>query len=337
MSLEYLIFLITSIGSIQSLLIGLYFLSRSKDHPSINIVLGSLLVALGIRVGKSALYLFDPQTSEVIFNIGFAAHAASGPLLFLYLRYYPKKSWQPQALWHLLPTLLLLIVTPWIRLDNFWYLGGYAGLLFYSLAYNTAAIFVLTTNLKNTKGVERSWLLWLSVGVSVLLVAYFTNYVLGWTSYVLGPMFYAVLIYFISYFVLINHSWFTRPKNHVKYKYLNLSEEQSEHYVYKILEVFQEHKSYLSPEFNLKELAQQTSIPSYVLSHLFNDRFNTKFMDYVNLHRVDEAKRRLQDQKSAHLKISSIAYDCGFNSLSAFNQAFKKFTSATPSQFRRKE
>ena len=34
------------------------------------------------------------------------------------------------------------------------------------------------------------------------------------------------------------------------------------------------------------------------------------------------------------LKIAAIAYECGFNSLSAFNQAFKSQTDFTPSQYR---
>ena len=277
-----------------------------------------------------------PKPRSLFFNLGFAAHAFSAPLFFLYLKQYPNKPWSPHLLWHfLIPTALLLGI-PWLRLDNFWYLGGYGGLLFYSLAYTGAALWLLRGHLHHKKGVERSWLLWLSISVSLLSIAYFTNYILGLTSYVLGPLLYAGLVYFVSYFVLINYNWFSKPTDHVKYKYLNLSKEQSRQYVSKIKQVFKEDRSYLDPNFSLKVLASETSIPSYILSHLFSDWFETKFIDYVNLHRVDEAKRRLVDHDYAHLKISAIAYDCGFNSLSAFNQAFKKFTAATPSQFRQK-
>jgi len=34
-------------------------------------------------------------------------------------------------------------------------------------------------------------------------------------------------------------------------------------------------------------------------------------------------------------KIASIGYDAGFNSLSTFNEVFKKLSGCTPSQFRR--
>ncbi|MCP4987197.1 MAG: helix-turn-helix transcriptional regulator [Colwellia sp.] len=33
--------------------------------------------------------------------------------------------------------------------------------------------------------------------------------------------------------------------------------------------------------------------------------------------------------------VMGIAYDCGFNSKSSFNQIFKKYTRATPSQYRK--
>ena len=46
------------------------------------------------------------------------------------------------------------------------------------------------------------------------------------------------------------------------------------------------------------------------------------------------AQNLLTDPVSAQEKIATIAYDCGFKSVSAFNTAFKKATNQTPSQFR---
>jgi len=41
----------------------------------------------------------------------------------------------------------------------------------------------------------------------------------------------------------------------------------------------------------------------------------------------------LNDPDMKNLTVASIAYDSGFNTLSAFNTAFKKFTGLTPSNF----
>jgi len=60
------------------------------------------------------------------------------------------------------------------------------------------------------------------------------------------------------------------------------------------------------------------------------------FYDYINHYRVEEARQLLIDPGKAGYKISSIAYDAGFNSVSTFNEVFRKFTGLTPSQFRKK-
>jgi len=57
----------------------------------------------------------------------------------------------------------------------------------------------------------------------------------------------------------------------------------------------------------------------------------------VNHYRVEEAKQLLLEPAKEDHKIASIAYDAGFNSLSTFNDVFKKITGTTPSQFRKEE
>ena len=57
------------------------------------------------------------------------------------------------------------------------------------------------------------------------------------------------------------------------------------------------------------------------------------FSSYITEYRVKEARRMLTDKSYHNLKIESIAGDAGFNSVSAFNNAFKKFTGLTPSYY----
>ncbi|KAB2846133.1 MAG: helix-turn-helix transcriptional regulator, partial [Melioribacteraceae bacterium] len=52
---------------------------------------------------------------------------------------------------------------------------------------------------------------------------------------------------------------------------------------------------------------------------------------------VEEAKRMLQDKEFDNLTILSIAYESGFKNKSSFNNAFKKFTGFTPSEFKQSE
>jgi AraC-like DNA-binding protein len=55
--------------------------------------------------------------------------------------------------------------------------------------------------------------------------------------------------------------------------------------------------------------------------------------DFVNSYRVEEFKARAVDPANSNFSILAIALDAGFNSKSSFNQAFKKFTGKTPSQY----
>jgi len=51
-------------------------------------------------------------------------------------------------------------------------------------------------------------------------------------------------------------------------------------------------------------------------------------------YRVEEAKAILKTELGKKLTIEEVAERVGYNSKSAFNTAFKKFTSQTPSTFR---
>ena len=72
----------------------------------------------------------------------------------------------------------------------------------------------------------------------------------------------------------------------------------------------------------------------HVVSQIINEQLSYNFNDFINSFRIEEAKKMLNDPGMKNITVASIAYDSGFNTLSAFNTAFKKFTGLTPSQFR---
>lgn len=93
-------------------------------------------------------------------------------------------------------------------------------------------------------------------------------------------------------------------------------------------------KIFLNAELSLEDLAQQVKIPKHHLTQLLNERMGKNFYNYINEYRVQEAVRRLKN-KSEDVNILSLAYDCGFNSKSSFNNYFKKVTQHTPSSYRK--
>ena len=67
------------------------------------------------------------------------------------------------------------------------------------------------------------------------------------------------------------------------------------------------------------------------ISETLSQFLHTKFFQFVNGFRVEEAKKALQDKDKL---ITRIAFDVGFNSKSTFNTAFKKVVGYSPSAYR---
>jgi len=97
--------------------------------------------------------------------------------------------------------------------------------------------------------------------------------------------------------------------------------------------VMQKQKPYLDADLSLAALADAMRCRPRDLSEALNQGAGQNFYTYVNTWRIEEAKTRLrEDPKTAVL---DIALACGFNSKSAFNAAFKRALSTTPTEWRR--
>lgn len=94
-------------------------------------------------------------------------------------------------------------------------------------------------------------------------------------------------------------------------------------------------QKFLNPHFSLESLSVEIDKSMSSLSKLMNAHAGSNFSDYINKYRVLEAKRLLADSDFSAYTIVAIGLECGFNSKSTFYTAFKKFTGATPSAFRK--
>ncbi len=318
-----LFLIISSIGAVQSLFWGLYLILFDKRSTSTRLLAGFFLV-LAARIIKSTLWLFSSEVDLVILNLGFAAHLAIGPFLLLYLQSLQsafKLKWVHY--FHFIPALAVTALSTQLELNGFWYSGGYTILAAQSIAYLLVAggwFFMKRKEINQGKNV---WPTLLLVGTAVVLVAYFTNYISG-------PLFYAAVIYVFSFYLLKNLSTIFSKKE--KYKNINLPEQRSQEYKLKIQSHFEDNKPYLDNDYTLTTLSEDLNIPKHLLSNVFSSQFQMSFTDFMNSRRVEIAKVKLVNEQ--HLTVSSVAYDCGFNTLSSFNQAFKKFTKTTPSRYR---
>jgi YesN/AraC family two-component response regulator len=84
-------------------------------------------------------------------------------------------------------------------------------------------------------------------------------------------------------------------------------------------------------ELSLHQVAQTVNVSANYFSEMFKKTTGLNFSNYVARVRIEKTKHLLGNTK---LRISEIAFEAGFQSLSQFNRAFKKITGKSPSKFR---
>jgi len=104
----------------------------------------------------------------------------------------------------------------------------------------------------------------------------------------------------------------------------------------KLEKIMIQEKLFLNSSLNLGEVAKKLSVMPRYLSQVINELKDQNFYDFVNIYRIEEAKKILSDPSHNEEKILAVLFDCGFNSKSVFNTVFKKNTGITPSEYRRK-
>src|SRR6185503_4719595 len=98
--------------------------------------------------------------------------------------------------------------------------------------------------------------------------------------------------------------------------------------VRKAREYIQQHK--VEP-LSLTAVAQASGPSVFHFCKVFKKATGLKFTDYVARVRLEDAKNQLLNPSR---RVSEIAYDVGFQSLTQFNRMFKRVFGQSPSEFR---
>ncbi|MBN2369610.1 MAG: helix-turn-helix transcriptional regulator [Vicinamibacteria bacterium] len=114
-----------------------------------------------------------------------------------------------------------------------------------------------------------------------------------------------------------------------------LAPSDRERFLRRITVSMEKDKPYLNPNITLGDLSRYCGVPPRDLSYLLRESLNTCFYDFINRHRIEEAKRLLLDGRSRPSSVIEILQQAGFNSKSVFNTAFKRHTGLTPTEYRK--
>lgn len=210
----------------------------------------------------------------------------------------------------------------------------------------------------NTAKINLNWLRYLIYGTSVIWIVIIAGFN---DIYIFATV--VIYVFFIGYFgvrqigIFSNTSSFnespknetdpklfietprnyltgtTKPAAKAKYQKSSLNEENAKSIHQQLQQLMTRDKLFKDPELNLGELAEKLSVHSNTLSQVINSFESKTFYDYVNSLRINEFKTLAADPANNQYTLLSLAFECGFNSKTAFNRNFRKATGLSPSEY----
>ena len=93
-------------------------------------------------------------------------------------------------------------------------------------------------------------------------------------------------------------------------------------------------KEIYNDSFNLERLAAITDSHYKEVSQVVNELFGKNFTLLLSEYRIKEACRRLNDKEHyGHLTFEALGNSVGFKARTGFNNAFKRVTGLTPTEY----
>lgn len=344
--LDILLIIVSSAGLIHGVLFAMYlcFIKKKKTVP--NLLLGFMLIFMAFRIGKSVMLHFGHDLEPLFIFAGLAFLLLIGPLLRWYVLGMTRSNFKLPNYYavEFIPFMLVFVMSffitkNWLDPANkqtiiifgsiliFIYLH-FAGYIFISgkLVQRAKKVYVEKLQTKATKAIFE-WLYMLIIGFVVIWISYFLNIIEDTIPYIVGPIVYSIVIYFLSY------KAYSLKVTDIDGNVFKENDHTS--LFNRIVQLVLDDKLYLEPDISLSRLSKRLGVSSQKASKVINQHADRNFNDFINYYRIQDAKKQLLDVTKNNYTISSIAFDTGFSSLSSFNSAFKKFESTTPSLYKK--
>jgi AraC-like DNA-binding protein len=365
--------LILSLGGLQGIFLFILLYKKKETLPGYSFLAAYLGVMVLQIVMKLASKIWLMETMRSLYGLSYYLPFLYGPLIWFFIKQSIEKTQlNNKDLFHFLPFFLgIFCCIPGISyqslpfffkpfLNTLWVMVFQLISLF---VYHMIAFSVLKNrNESRYSQLESPYnrrLIWMrqfilssffvcSVVAIVICMMYYTY---PRTQYLrFGFAALTIFIYWVSYkswsqpelFNVVfggghSNKLISRHIVHPIKKYSNsgLHEEDLQIIITSLENKLRADKSYLNPELTIDELAASIGCSRHHLSQAMNEMLGQSFYDCINHYRVEEAKLLLSSPGRNSHKIASLAFDAGFNTISTFNEVFKKFTGLTPSQFRK--
>lgn len=90
-------------------------------------------------------------------------------------------------------------------------------------------------------------------------------------------------------------------------------------------------EAHLSDEISLEQTADEAGVNPFYLSKIFKEETGGNFIDYVNFHRLEKARKLL---KEGELSIKEISWECGYSDQNYFSKIFRRKFGITPTEYK---
>jgi AraC-like DNA-binding protein len=302
-----------------ALFLSSFFLVVKRKEDAHYLWLGLILLAIGLRVGKSIFFFLLNDMAPIGLAIGFLGLATIGPLTWLMVR--KETSFQVKNSWHFIISIFgatacfLVSPSPW---ETYLYQSA-TGVLFVYLIFSWWNI----QKLEETA--SKHWSRKVVIMVTgVWLALVYQHLADSMMDYAWGAIIAAVFLYWI---------FIQSFKTGIISKGISIT--LPDQTVAKVKDAFEGKQLFKDQGLNLQQFSTQLDIPSYLITRAVKQLYNRSFPETLNHFRVEEVKQMLLDPKKEHLKIESLAYEVGFASPSAFYSAFKKCTGQSPTAYQK--
>lgn len=122
-----------------------------------------------------------------------------------------------------------------------------------------------------------------------------------------------------------------QPK--ARYLKSTLSPEETETIHQKLKEAMNMKRLFLKPELTITELANTLAVHPNHLSQVINSMESKTFYDFINGLRIEEFKKVVALPENQKYTLLGLAFECGFNSKTAFYRNFKNVTGQSPTLY----
>ncbi len=352
---------IGSVGVIVSIFMGVLLLSqKGKNHISISL-LGCLLILSGLTLLNDNFVISGISNRiQSLYFIPIYYSLSIGPLFYLFVKSKFKYRLEKSDLIHLLLPVIQAFVyfsigfrsvefkstlydentfRIYLQIESFLFpisLVVYTLLGLFLLRRNSTKSFFWAEDIKKWLTNFASGMLLIAVmefGFSLIEYGSFLTILPSFPFYLVHTFTLSAFIFWISFNGFKQYYPLQIFTSRTHEDSLLMDENQLSKLVKKLNLLMTKDKVFLNPDLNLEVLSTYLGTSEKQCSYVLNKGMKANFNQYINTFRIEAFKEKIKQGQNKTFTLTSIAFECGFDSKSTFNRVFKSTCGIAPSAF----